>query len=182
MIGELSRLREHPLWSDLVSRVRSNRSDQLVDWLLKVPMLEGLHRRHLRHLARLLHRRVFEPGEVVFRQGDVGSGMYIVQSGRIRIVSEDPSRGEIQLSILEPGHCFGEMALFDHGPRSATALAQDHCVLFGLFDGDLDQLERSRPGVAARLLRNLGLAVSLRLRQTNDRLREIEEGSARGPY
>ncbi len=52
----------------------------------------------------------------------------------------------------------------------------------GLFDGDLDQLERTRPQAAARLLRNLALAVSLRLRHTNERLREIEEGSSRGPF
>jgi len=182
MSHELSRLREHPLWSDLVSRIRAKGPDRIVDWLLKVPMLEGLHRRHLTHLGRLLHRRSYESGEVVFRQGDVGSGMYIVQSGRVRIVAEDPARGEIQLSLLEPGQCFGEMALFDHGPRSATAIAHTDSVLYGLFDGDLDQLERTRPLAAARLLRNLGLAVSLRLRQTNDRLRDVEEGSARGPY
>ena len=181
-MNDFNRLREHPLWSDLVSRLRAAGPDRLVDWLLKVPMLEGLHRRQLRHLARLLHRRTYEPGEAVFREGDVGSGMYIVHSGRVRIVSDDPVRGEVQLSILEPGQCFGEMALFDHGTRSATALAQGDCVLYGLFDGDLDQLEKSRPLVAARLVRNLGLAVSLRLRQTNDRLREVEEGSARGPF
>jgi CRP-like cAMP-binding protein len=74
------------------------------------------------------------------------------------------------------------MALFDHGPRSASALAQEDSVLYGLFDGDLDQLERTRPQAAARLLRNLALAVSLRLRHTNERLREIEEGSTRGPF
>jgi CRP-like cAMP-binding protein len=179
---EFSRLREHPLWSDLVSRLRRAKGDRLVEWLQQVPMLEGIHRRHLSHLSRLLHRRSYEPGELVFRQGDVGSGMYIVHSGRVRIVAEDSTRGEIQLSILESGECFGEMALFDHGPRSASAQAQGDCVLYGLFDGDLDQLERTRPVVAARFMRNLGLAVSLRLRQTNDRLRDIEEGSARGPY
>jgi CRP-like cAMP-binding protein len=152
------------------------------EWLRQVPLLEGTHRRHLAHLARILHRRSYEAGEVVFRQGDVGSGMYIVQTGRIRIVAEDPVRGEIQLSILEAGQCFGEMSLFDHGPRSASAIAHEDSVLFGLFEGDLDQLERTRPQAAVRLLHNLSLSVSLRLRHTNERLRDIEEGSARGPY
>ncbi len=180
--SELAPASGHPLWTDLVSLLRSGKPDRLVQWLGHVPMLEGTHRRHLAHLARILHRRTYEAGEGVFRQGDVGSGMYIVHSGRIRIVAEDPVRGEIQLSILEPGQCFGEMALFDHGPRSASALAQEDSVLYGLFDGDLDQLERTRPQAAARLLRNLALAVSLRLRHTNERLREIEEGSTRGPF
>ncbi len=174
--------RGHPLWTDLVSRLRSGRPDRMSEWLRHVPLLEGTHRRHLAHLARTLHRRGYETGEFVFRQGDVGSGMYIVHSGRIRIVAEDPVRGEIQLSILEPGQCFGEMSLFDHGPRSASAIAHEDSVLFGLFEGDLDQLERTRPQAAVRLLHNLALSVSLRLRQTNERLRDIEEGSARGPY
>jgi len=177
-----ARERSHPIWTDLVSLLRVGRPDRMSEWLRQVPLLEGTHRRHLAHLVRILHRRSYESGEVVFRQGDVGSGMYIVHSGRIRIVAEDPVRGEIQLSILEPGQCFGEMSLFDHGPRSASALAHEDSVLYGLFEGDLDQLERTRPQAAARLLHNLALSVSLRLRHTNERLRDIEEGSARGPY
>lgn len=108
--------------------------------------------------------------------------MYLIQSGRVRILAEDQLRSETQLAILESGQVFGEMALFDHSPRSASAVAQGRCVLFGLFEGDLDQLERTRPQAAARLMRNVGLSIALRLRQTNDRLRDIEEGSSRGPY
>ena len=175
-------MREHPLWSDLVSRLHASRPDKLVDWLARVALFEGMHKRHLRHLSRVLHRRVFEPGEPIFRQADIGSGMYLILSGRVRIVAEDPVRGEIQLVILEAEQGFGEMSLFDHSPRSATAIAHEECVLYGLFEGDLDQLERTRPQAAARLLRNLGLSLALRLRQTNERLHEMEEGSARGPF
>lgn len=172
----------HPIWSDLVARLHVGRPDQLVDWLVNVPLFEGMHKRHLRHLARVMHRRAFDPGELIFRQGDIGSGMYLIQSGRVRIVAEDPVRGEIQLAILEPNHAFGEMALFDHAPRSATAVSHGESVLYGLFEGDLDQLERTRPQAAARLLRNIGLSIALRLRQTNERLHEMEEGSPRGPF
>lgn len=172
----------HPLWSDLVHRLHIGRPDKLVDWLAGVSLFDGMHRRHLRHLSRVVHRRCFDPGEAIFRQGDIGSGMYLIQSGRVRIVAEDSVRGETQLAILETGQVFGEMSLFDHSPRSASAVAHGECVLYGLFEGDLDQLERTRPQAAARLLRNLGLSLALRLRQTNERLHEVEEGSARGPY
>ena len=170
------------LWSDLVARLHVGRPDQLVDWLVGVALFEGLQKPHLRHLARVMHRRAFEPDEPIFRQGDIGSGMYLIHSGRVRIVAEDPVRGEVQLAILESGHAFGEMALFDHAPRSATAVAHGEAVLYGLFEADLDQLERTRPQAAARLLRNLGLSIALRLRQTNERLQEMEEGSPRGPF
>ncbi|HNY32566.1 MAG TPA: cyclic nucleotide-binding domain-containing protein [Fibrobacteria bacterium] len=171
-----------PLWTDLLARLRSNQPDRLVEWLHKIPFLEGVHPRHLRQIARLLHRRTFEPGEVVFRQGETGSGMYIIQTGLVRIVSEDMVRGEVQLAVLEPGQVFGEMALLDHASRSASAVCQTESVLYGFFEGDLDQLERTRPQAAARLLRNLGLSLAVRLRHTNERLHEVEEGSARANY
>jgi len=167
---------DHALWSDLLARLTGlGRPDHLADWLAKIPLLEGLARRHRKHLSRMLHRRVYDPGEPVFRQGDIGSGMYLIYQGRVRIVSEVESRGEIQLAVLQQGECFGELSLLDHAPRSASALASEKTILYGLFEGDLDQLERTRPLVATRILRNIGLSTALRLRQTNDRLRELEE-------
>ncbi|MCB9496424.1 MAG: cyclic nucleotide-binding domain-containing protein [Fibrobacteria bacterium] len=169
-------MNDHALWSDLLSRLTGiGRPDHLADWLGRVPLLEGVLRRHRHHLARLLHKRSYDPGEPVFRQGDIGSGMYFVYSGRVRIVSEDNKRGEIQLAMIGPGECFGELSLLDHAPRSASAVAFEKTVLYGLFEGDLDQIERTRPQVATRLLRNIGLSTALRLRQTNERLRELEE-------
>lgn len=171
-------MRDQALWVDLLSRLTGlGKPDQLTDWLASIPLLEGLARRHRKHLARLLHRRVYDPGEPIFHQGDIGSGMYFLFQGKVRIVSEDDVRGEVQLAVLEEGECFGELSLLDHGPRSATAVAAERTVLYGLFEGDLDQLERTRPQVATRLLRNIGLSTALRLRQTNDRLRELEDNS-----
>lgn len=171
-------MRDNAMWSDLLARLTGQgRPDQLSDWLSRVPLLEGLARRHRRHLARMLHKRVYDPGEPIFRQGDIGSGMYFLFKGAVRIVSEDDVRGEIQLAVLEEGECFGELSLLDHAPRSASAVARERTVLYGLFEGDLDQLERTRPRVAIRILRNLGLSAALRLRQTNDRLRELEDNS-----
>jgi len=171
-------MRDQALWIDLLSRLTGQgRPDKLADWLGGIPLLEGLPRRDRKHLARMLHQREFTPGEVVFRQGDIGSGMYFLFHGRVRIVSEDDLHGEMQLAILEEGECFGELSLLDHAPRSASAVAAEHSILYGLFEGDLDQIERTRPHLATRILRNIGLSTALRLRQTNDRLRELEESS-----
>lgn len=172
----------HPSWTDFLARLRLGQPDRLTQWLARIPLLEGIRKRHLVHIARLLHRRSYQAGEVVFRQGETGSGMYIIQSGSVRIVSEDRVRGEVQLAVLEAGQVFGEMALFDHAGRSASAACQTESVLYGFFDGDLDQLERTRPQAAARLLRNLGTSLALRLRHTNERLHEMEEGSSRAGF
>jgi CRP/FNR family cyclic AMP-dependent transcriptional regulator len=66
--------------------------------------------------------RTYEDGEVIFREGDKGEGMYVLQAGKVKITKQTPS-GEVTLSILGNGDIFGEMALFDKLPRSATATA-----------------------------------------------------------
>lgn len=171
--------RESPIWADLVHRLRHGGQEKLVDWLRGVPLLSGLPRPVLRHLARHLHIRRYEDGEVVFRQGETGSGMYLVQKGRVRIVADLEPRGEVQLALLSEGSHFGEMSLFDDSPRSATALTQGETVLLGLFQGDLQQLERSRPQAANRFLRRLAVSLCERLRMTNERLADLEEGGVR---
>jgi CRP/FNR family cyclic AMP-dependent transcriptional regulator len=66
--------------------------------------------------------RTYADGEVIFREGDKGEGMYVIQAGKVKITKETPS-GEVTLSTLGNGDIFGEMALFDKLPRSATATA-----------------------------------------------------------
>ena len=66
--------------------------------------------------------RTYEDGEVIFREGDKGEGMYVIQAGKVKITKQTTS-GEVTLSVLEDGDIFGEMALFDKLPRSATATA-----------------------------------------------------------
>ena len=66
--------------------------------------------------------RTYEDGEVIFREGDKGEGMYVIQAGKVKVTKQTAS-GEVTLSVLEDGDIFGEMALFDKLPRSATATA-----------------------------------------------------------
>ena len=65
-------------------------------------------------------REHFEPGEVIFRQGDRGDRLYIIVDGEVEIVKEELGKGEVTLRRLGPGDCFGEMALVIDTPRTAT--------------------------------------------------------------
>lgn len=66
--------------------------------------------------------RVYANGETICKEGDKGDVMYVVQSGKVKITKRAPS-GELTLATLQGGDMFGEMALFDKLPRSATATA-----------------------------------------------------------
>ncbi len=69
-------------------------------------------------------REHYEPGEVIFREGDHGDSLYVVTEGEVEIVQEAGRAGERTLRRLRAGDCFGEIAVVRHGPRTATARAQ----------------------------------------------------------
>jgi CRP-like cAMP-binding protein len=76
--------------------------------------------------------KVYGQSEVIFEEGQPGSEMYIVHSGKVRIYRAG-EEGEVEIGIIGPGEFFGEMALVDHAPRSATACAvEDDTALVAL--------------------------------------------------
>jgi len=111
-----------------------------------------------------LHR-----GAVLFREGDEGDRVYVVSDGKIKLGQTSPDGRENLLALLGPGQMFGELSLFDPGPRSATATAVTDTKLLGLGHEDLLPLLSGRPGVARGLL----LQLASRLRRSNDTLADL---------
>lgn len=93
--------------------------------LQTIALLRTLDERTLTRLASVVESRSFADGEPIFREGDLGEGMYFIASGRVQIEKQTGGGAAERkvLSILEAGDYFGEMALFDRQPRSATAVA-----------------------------------------------------------
>ena len=80
-------------------------------------------------MVKVLNRRSFKDGDLVFREGDAGTNAYVVQSGRIRIEKDGPGGAPVLLGHVEEGGIFGEMALIDNSRRMATARAESAAVL-----------------------------------------------------
>ena len=96
----------------------------------------------------------FEKGEIVFSQGDMGDTMYIIQSGAVEI-SQSQNGIKVVLALLERGGFFGEMALIDNHPRSASATAISRSRLLPLTRSSLTERIRHDPGVVVHLLKTL---------------------------
>jgi CRP-like cAMP-binding protein len=75
--------------------------------------------------------RVYSNGDIIFEEGDKGDVMYVVQSGKVKI-SKNSSSGNITMATLQSGDIFGEMALFDSLPRSASAIAEDDARILSI--------------------------------------------------
>jgi CRP/FNR family transcriptional regulator, cyclic AMP receptor protein len=94
-----------------------------VDLLSQSGMLRGVPRPELERLAALMRRRTYRRGEVVIRWGEPGETLHLVCRGRLKVVLPSERGDEAVLAIVGPGDLFGEMALLDSGPRSATVVA-----------------------------------------------------------
>ncbi|MDO8542941.1 MAG: ATP-binding protein [Opitutaceae bacterium] len=111
------------------------------------------------------HLRIFAPGQVIFSAGDPGDGCYIVESGSVNIsakVGRDESR---ILATIGPGDVFGEMAVLDDGPRSASAIAAVETRTHFLDRDKLLEVLERRPGLAVNIIRDF----SARIRSLNDK-------------
>jgi len=107
----------------------------------------------------------FRKGEIIFNEGDEGHEMYIIHSGKVRIFKKLEKREET-LAVLEKGDFFGEMAILENLPRSATAEALEDCELIRVNASMLDEMMKRNPEISIRILRNL----ASKLRETNEKL------------
>ncbi len=103
-------------------------------------------------------------GKVLFAEGDPGDRLYIVTEGKIKLGRTSSDGRENLLAVLGPGEMFGELSLFDPGPRTSTATALTDARVVGLGHDDLQPWLTGRPEVAGQLLR----ALAQRLRRTNE--------------
>jgi len=140
--------------------------------LRDIPLFDELSSGELSSIESILHRREYDPGEVLFHQGNPGVGMYIIQKGTIEIVYEPTGETLVELS---DGDFFGELALLNETPRSATAVSKNESVLYGLFRPDLLGLVERDPSLGVQLLLRMSQVISERLIQTNEQVQQLRE-------
>ena len=118
--------------------------------LASVPLLSGVDERVRRRLAEIGKRRTYAAGEAIVREGSTGTALYIVLSGRARVERADSGVGE-----LGPNDFFGELALIEEEPRSASVIAVDEteCLLFPAWE--FRALLDEHPQIAVAIMRAL---------------------------
>ncbi len=130
--------------------------------LAKVPLFGGLSAHELEQLAAATRPRRYDRGEVIFLEGDPGTGLCVIESGLVKIVLRAEDGRELVLNVYGPGEFFGEFALLDGEPRSADAVAQETCLVHWLRRDEFLTFLEAHPRVARELL----AVLSRRLRHT----------------
>ena len=139
------------------------------DFLTTVPIFSDLTPEQLSPLATKLRRRNYQRGEVIFHQDDPADRMHIVVDGRVRISIASEDGREKDIALLQPGECFGEMALLDGSRRSATATATEASQTFVLSQQDFMDFLEEHPEVVAKTTNLL----TRRLRSVNQMLGDL---------
>lgn len=124
--------------------------------LHQVPLFAGLGDDALTQLARRCVSRSVSAGHVLFTTGEECRGLYLIESGRVRIYRTDPAGREQVLHIEGPGRTVAELPLFDGGPYPASAITIEESRLVFLPRADFEYLYRTQPDIAQAVIRALG--------------------------
>ena len=141
-------------------------------FLTQSPLFRNLDESERVQILIIGQVRSVKAGEVLFREGDAGDGLYVVMKGSVRI-SKQGATGEEALAVLEPPAFFGEMALIDFAARAADAIANEDTELFFIPLPELRSLIEAQHRIALKILYALCEVLAQRLRETNERYMSI---------
>ncbi len=136
----------------------------LVHFLKQVSLFTDLAHGDLKQLARIVHERVYQDGEIIFQQGTPGASLYILRGGTVELVRKKRNGEEIPLAMLEPPASFEELAAVDaEAVHWASARARGLVSLVAIGRSDLDAMSSNFPRLAINILRKLGQVIAVQL-------------------
>jgi len=135
-------------------------------FLQRVPFFRNIPRREYGRLFQGLAKRHYEAGDVLFKEGDVGRALFILEWGQIAIVRRDAAGTPQRIAVLDSGDYFGEISLMDDQPRTASAVAVTPCRVYLLYRTELDALLQEAPHAGAAIMAHLAEVLATRLRST----------------
>ncbi len=136
--------------------------------LKQIAVLEAIEGDALARLAAILEEKTYADSDAIFSEGDSADGMYFIRNGCIRIEKSAQRTGRVNktLSVLEPGDYFGEMALFEEKPRSASAIAAGAATVLRLSKAAFNELHEKNSAFGMSVL-------SAMIRTSSDRIRRL---------
>jgi CRP/FNR family cyclic AMP-dependent transcriptional regulator len=138
--------------------------------LEKVPIFSRFASAELELIGKRFTTREIDAGETLCREGDPGDNICFVTSGRLTVYRSTVSGDKVQINTLNIGQSFGEMALIENTPRSATVKAYTPSRLLVLDRIDFEAIITEHPAIGVKLYQGLALLLSRKLRQTSSRL------------
>ena len=134
------------------------------------PLFENFNLAEIRLLTRFMQVYRTGPGVEIIREGEAGDFMVLLIEGRIEVFKQDRWNAPRLIALIAPGQSFGEMSMIDGEPRFASCVAAESCLIAVLSRENLARIILERPVLGAKVLMELVLLLSQRLRQTSTKL------------
>lgn len=148
-----------------------------ISLLKKIEIFQGLTSFELATVGKLLKTKTFKTGEQVVKEGEEGKSLFIIKSGKVKVVGQESEENEEILALLKSGDHFGEIALIDNQPRSASIIANEDSTLMEISRDDLEELCGNNANLAVKIYKAFAIALCARLRDANEHLLlHIREG------
>ncbi|HTB83520.1 MAG TPA: cyclic nucleotide-binding domain-containing protein [Candidatus Sulfotelmatobacter sp.] len=142
--------------------------------LRRIKILADLSDAQLAHLMDFMEAQMVTERTVIFKQGDSSDAMYLVMAGELRARVMNGERETI-LATFGPGDFFGDMALFDHGPRSADVVVNVDSQLLRISSGSFNRLTKEAPALATPFLQETARTLAARIRNDNKKLTRVAQ-------
>ena len=151
-------------------------SQEEIHFLRNVPIFADLEEKELQKIAKLGTRQKYKKGNIVVIEQESGAALFVIISGKVKVVRTDEDGREVILSMFGPGEFFGEMSLLDGMARSASVVATVKAELFMIHRRDFLELLHEFPAVAISLLAEL----AMRLRKADMQIKSLSLKDAAG--
>lgn len=165
---------DNPIWGNGIFR-KKKKDDDIFALLKDIPIFSDLKPKEIAEVEKIMHRRIYKKNEPIIRMGDPGLGMYIIVKGSVEIIEEKKKEENRILAKLKDGSFFGDLALLDESPRSASAIAIEDCDIIGFFRPDFLDLLSRKPKLGIKVLFALSKTIGERLRRTDEMLMNTKE-------
>ena len=139
--------------------------------LAEMDFFSDLDYTSLSQLSNLFEEKIYNINDIIIKEDSLGQSMLVIVSGEVRITQLTDDSAEEALIVLKKGDLFGEMALIEEMPRSATAIAHSNCVIFEINRDKFVNFVNECPANGIKILWRLTKTLSSRLRETDNKLK-----------
>lgn len=146
--------------------------EQIINFLLEAPMFGDLDAAQLSQIVHIMQVQRLRNGQIIFREGDAGDAWYVIYDGIADVHKTDDFLPSRRIASLESRACFGEMAILDHSPRSASVVARGDTTVFRFPRREFEHLLHEDNLAAYKLIYEMAKVLSTRARHTAQQLAE----------
>ncbi len=147
--------------------------EQVIEFLLETPLFEDLDAGELGEVVRVMQIQRVRPDHAIFKEGDAGNAWYVIYEGEAGVEKRDPFSPVRKVATLDDHACFGEMAVLDDSPRSATVTARTDVTLFRFPSIPFQDLLEEGNLAAYKLVHAMARTLCARQRKINQQLTDL---------